>query len=115
MPKPGKNKKSCELYKQRGRLEINKKAKAERNQKRIERFEKRKEEGKTYEYKPNPFDRKSKNKGEVRRYWKERRKRASKNVDRRTPFQKLTSLLRKTQNALDKEERIRKLSKDKSA
>lgn len=87
-----------------GRLEINKKLKQERNEKRIEHFKLRREEGKAYEYKPNPFDRNSEDRKERRKYWKEHNRRAVKNVDHKLPLQKFTSLMRRTQNEIDKRE-----------
>lgn len=48
--KIGRNKAQCKAYKDSGRREQNKRAKQAKNQKRIERFAKRKEEGKTYTY-----------------------------------------------------------------
>ena len=50
MAKPGNNKKRCEKYKQRGALERNKALKQERNEKRIAKFAKRREEGRCYVY-----------------------------------------------------------------
>ena len=50
MSKPGAHKKKYDAYKNSGRKEINKKERAAKNQRRIDRFAKRKEEGKTYEY-----------------------------------------------------------------
>lgn len=45
----------CKAYKMRGQREINKAIKQERHKKRMERFAKRKEEGKSYVYQPNPY------------------------------------------------------------
>ena len=50
MAKPGNNKKRCEKYKQRGALEKNKALRQERNEKRIAKFAKRREEGTCYVY-----------------------------------------------------------------
>lgn len=50
MSKPGAHKKKYDAYKNSGRKEINKKERAAKNQRRIDRFAKRKEEGKAYEY-----------------------------------------------------------------
>jgi hypothetical protein len=102
--KAGKNKARCQKYKERGRREINKKLKAERNEKRIEKFRKRREEGKTYEYKANPYDKNE----DKKKYWRERKRRAEKNVDRRLPLQKWTSEMRLLQNQVDKENALRK-------
>lgn len=48
--KIGSNKKSCEKYRNSGHREENKAAKQKRHEKRMTRFAKRKEEGKTYVY-----------------------------------------------------------------
>lgn len=48
--KIGRNKAQCKAYKDSGRREQNKRNKQMRDQKRRERFAKRKEEGKTYMY-----------------------------------------------------------------
>lgn len=50
MSKIGKNKKRCEKYKASGNRERNKILKQERHKKRMERFAKRREEGKNYVY-----------------------------------------------------------------
>lgn len=52
MSKVGRNKKWCENYKKSGKREENKRVKQQRDEKRRERFAKRKEEGKTYKYDP---------------------------------------------------------------
>ena len=96
MAKNGKNKKRCERYRLSGHREQNKHLKQERHKKRMERFAKRRGEGKNYEYKPIPYE-----KGTME-YNREVRERAAKNVDRRTDFQKKTSIMRKLQNELDK-------------
>lgn len=58
MSKPNKRHgEKCKEYKAAGRREINKAIKQERHKKRMEMFAKRKEEGKVYEYEPNPYDR----------------------------------------------------------
>lgn len=44
MAKPGKKKRSCEKYKNENHLDKNKQLKEERNERRIERFRKRREE-----------------------------------------------------------------------
>lgn len=48
--KIGNKKKKCEKYKMQGRLEKNKELKQKRNEKRIEKFRRRREEGKAYVY-----------------------------------------------------------------
>lgn len=50
MSKIGSNKKACEKYRNSGHKEENKAAKQKRHEKRMERFTKRKEEGKSYTY-----------------------------------------------------------------
>ena len=107
--KKGRMQKWCEAYKQRNQRGVNKVKKQERAKKREERFEKRREEGKAYEYKPNPYNKDSENKIERRKYWKEKRKRSRKNVDHRLPLQKMTSIMRKVQNELDKQKAELKL------
>lgn len=58
MSKPNKrHNEKCKQYKTEGRREINKAIKQERHKKRMAMFAKRKEEGKAYEYEPNPYDR----------------------------------------------------------
>lgn len=52
MSKVGRNKKWCENYKKSGKREENKRVKQQRDEKRRERFAKRREEGKTYKYDP---------------------------------------------------------------
>lgn len=105
--KYGRNKKWCEHYKQTGQRERNKALKAERNEKRIERFKKRREEGKAYEYKPNPYDPSGKYK-EKKKYRAECAARAEKNVDRRDPISKWKSIMRIVQNEVNQEEEERK-------
>lgn len=105
--KYGRNKKWCEKYKQTGQRERNKSIKAERNQRRIAYFMKRREEGKAYEYQPNPFDPDG-SRREKKKYYAERRARAEKNVDRRDSVSKWRSIMRKTQNIVDAEEEARK-------
>lgn len=95
MAKPGKNKKRCEKYRQQGRREKNKEIKQERARKREERFRMRKEAGKGYTYKPNPYNPESEDKEERKAFALEQKKRSEKNVDRRLPLQKMTSVLAK--------------------
>lgn len=101
--KYGRNKKWCEHYKSIGQRERNKALKQERAKKREARFAKRREEGKTYQYKVNPFDENSPSFEERRKFAEEQRARAAKNVDRRDSVSQMKSLLRKVQNELDKE------------
>lgn len=87
MAKIGRNKKVCERYKLQGRRETNKAKKQERAKKREERFAKRREEGKAYTYKPIPYE------PGTREYREEKRIRASKNVDHRTEYQQVRSVM----------------------
>ncbi len=58
MSKPNKKHTEwCKNYKSRGQREINKAIKQERHKKRMAMFAKRRDEGKVYEYEPNPYDR----------------------------------------------------------
>jgi len=50
--KVGRNKEKCKKYNNSGTKEINKLARQERHKKRINRFERRRSEGKNYEYNP---------------------------------------------------------------
>lgn len=106
MSKIGRNKKRCEHYRLSGNLQTNKLLKQERNEKRITRFAARREAGKTYEYKPNPYADHSE------AHIRENEIRAMKNVDRRLPIQKLTSAMRKLDNMLAKERTDRKIAKE---
>lgn len=76
-----RNKEKCQAYKNAGRKAINKELKAKRHEKRMAKFAKRREDGKTYEYKPNPF------KEGTKKWREENQRRAEKNVDRRIPIQ----------------------------
>ncbi len=105
MPKPGKHKKTCERYKSQGRLEINKEKKAERDKRRIEKFRKRREAGKAYEYKPIPDEIKN----DKKMYYEELRSRAEKNQDRRLPLQKEISRMAKLERELAIQERQNRL------
>lgn len=62
---------------------------------REERMNKRREAGKTYTYKPNSFPKDS---GEYR---EEQWRRAHKNVSRKTPFARWTSIMAKLENQLE--------------
>lgn len=50
-----KHKERCQRYKQEGRKEKNKTKKQIKHEKRLKKFADRREQGKTYEYKPNPY------------------------------------------------------------
>ena len=108
MAKIGKNKKACEKYRQSGRKALNKIAKQERAKKREEHFAKRREEGKAYTYKPISFEE------GTREYWKERHKRAAKNVDHRTEYQRIKSLTAKLDNEIKAREAERKAAEKKN-
>ena len=101
----------CEKYKQSGRRIINKQEKAKRHEKRMQRFAKRREEGKTYKYTPNPY------KEGTKEYIKEKNKRASKNVNHSTPTEYFDSVMGKLRYKLSKErelERLAVLNKNKN-
>ena len=105
--KDGRMKIKCNAYRVAGRRQINKDLKAKKNLARIEHFAKRREEGKTYEYKPPKNN-------------KEKRERAKKNIDRRLPIQRWESLFGKleyqmNQEELAKKEKSLKAKKKKSA
>lgn len=106
MSKIGRNKKRCEKYRLSGNLQTNKLLKQERNEKRVAKFAARREAGKTYEYKANPY---SKTSGE---YIVEAERRSDKNRDKRLPLQKITSIMRKLDNQLATEVAKRKANKE---
>lgn len=110
MAKPGNknNKARCEKYKMQGRREINKKKKQEKHEQLMNKFKKRKEEGKTYSYKPISFPKNSKE------YIKEKNTRARKNTSHKTPLAKFTSIMRKLDNELMKQKELEKV-KEKEA
>ena len=108
MSKIGKNKKRCEHYRTSGNLHTNKLQKQERNEKLIDKFAARRAAGKRYEYTSNPYTKGSDE------YMEEARLRAEKNVDRRLPLQKLTSIMRKLNNQLAKEMSEMKLRKERN-
>jgi len=57
MSKPNKrHHEKCEKYKAQGRRETNKEIRKQRHEKRMQKFAKRREEGKAYTYEPNPFE-----------------------------------------------------------
>jgi len=122
MAKPNKNNKlRCERYKAQGRREINKKKKAERNEKRIAKFAKRREEGKAYEYvwlghEPEVIDGDPKSWRRHRDWEIEKAIRAGKNTDHKTPYARMVSNRRKLKNELDAEilaEKRKEAEKDK--
>lgn len=108
MAKPGNknNKARCEKYKQQGRREINKRKKQEKHKKLMDKFAKRKESGKTYEYKPNPYKKDSKE------YIREANIRAEKNKDKMLPISRFDSIMQKADNYLLKLKNEEKKLKD---
>lgn len=107
MSKIGRNKKRCEHYRTSGNLQTNKLLKQERNEKRIAKFAARCEAGKTYIYQANPYSKDS------IMYVREATRRAEKNIDRRLPLQKITSIMRKLNNQLAKEMAENKVKKER--
>ena len=73
---------------------------------REEKMNKRRETGKTYTYKPNPF------KKGTWEYRMEARKRAEKNVSHKTPFARWTSIMAKMENQLEAERKAAKEKKE---
>ena len=82
-------------------------SKITKHEKRMARFAKRREEGKAYEYNPNPFTKGTKE------YIQEERQRAEKNVSHKTPLQTMASIMKKLDNQLAKERMARKERLDK--
>ena len=78
---------------------------------REEKLNKRRDAGKTYSYKPNPYEQ------GTDEWRKENRIRASKNISRKTPYAKWTSDMAKLENQLAKEraERAEKIKNKKAA
>ena len=110
MPKPGTNKERCKRYTASGHREANKQRRQERAKKRAEYFAKRREEGKGYEYTPNPFNPETQRK----KYYTEVRSRSDKNADRRDDVSKWRSVMRKVDNEIhraeeDEKKKFRKL------
>ena len=102
----------CEKYKQTGRRLINKEKKAEKHKKLMEKFAKRKEEGKAYEYEPNPYKKGSKE------YIAEANKRARKNTDHKTPIANFDSVMQHAENyvnQLKQEEKMKSYSSKTSS
>ena len=100
MAKPGTNKERCKRYTASGHREANKTRRQENDKKRTARFAKRREEGKAYEWKPNPFDPER----QKRQYVEEVRIRAEKNGDRRDNVSKWRSVMRRLNNEIAAEE-----------
>ena len=100
MAKPGTNKERCKRYTASGHREANKTRRQENDKKRTARFAKRREEGKAYEWKPNPFDPET----QRRKHVEEARIRAEKNGDRRDNVSKWRSVMRRLNNEIAAEE-----------
>ncbi len=75
---------------------------------REQKMNKRKEEGKTFTYKPNPF------REGTREYFEEQLKRSQKNVSHKTYFSKIRSLEAKLDNMIFKEKMKKKKEKEES-
>ena len=73
---------------------------------REEKMNKRREAGKTYTYKSNPFPKDS------YEYREEQWNRARKNVSHKTPFAKWTSVMAKLENQLEAEKKVAKEKKE---
>ena len=73
---------------------------------REEKMNNRREAGKTYKYKPNPF---SKGSDEYR---EEQWNRAHKNISHKTPVARWTSIMAKLDNQLEAEKKIAKDKKE---
>ena len=73
---------------------------------REEKMNKRREAGKTYKYKPNPFPKGSDE------YYDEQWNRAHKNVSHKTSVAKWTSIMAKLDNQLEAEKKIAKDKKE---
>lgn len=69
---------------------------------REEKMNKRREKGLTYKYKPNPF------KKGTEEYLNEEWERKHKNVSKKLPFARWTSIMRKLENQLEEERRVGK-------
>ncbi len=98
----------CEKYKQTGRRLINKQKKAEKHKKLMEKFAKRREEGKSYEYEPNPYKKGSKE------YISEANERARKNENHKLPISNFDSAMQHAENYVNQlklEEKMKSKSK----
>lgn len=124
MPKPGKHTGRYNQYRNSGNKERNKKARAVKNEKRIERFKKRREEGKCYKYDPARAKAKLTDAGyDIHsEYYRDNELAIRKEIyggDHRTEISKRTSALRKLDNLLAAKKAEEKIKdgqgKDKSA
>ena len=73
---------------------------------REEKMNKRREAGKTYKYKPNPFPKGSDE------YYEEQWDRSHKNVSHKTSFARWTSIMAKLENQLEAERKAAKEKKE---
>ena len=109
MAKPGKMKKKCEKYRNQGRKEANKELRAKRHEAHMKKFADRREAGKTYKYKPNPYK-----EGTVE-YNREVLERAEKNRSKRTEFNMMKSIMRKLQNEINAQKKAAKAAESSTA
>lgn len=109
MAKKGKMKKACEKYRMSGHKQENKKLRRERHKKRLEKFAKRKECGKTYEYKKNPYKRGT----DEYVIEKESRKEKHINSGTKTEVQRFVSTMKMLDNWIKKEDEKLKDRKEK--
>lgn len=124
MARKGENKKRCEKYRLSGHLDSNKRLRAKRHEKRMARFAKRKEEGKTYTYNRAKTNEKINevfgNGFTEKKFCQENRAEISRELftsnrdsgkAKHTHYAKYTSAMRKLQNWIDAEKNAEKLRK----
>lgn len=102
MAKQGKEKKSCEKYKLEGHYEKNKQLKKERNEKRIEKFRKRREK-----LEQNMYDMSQKNNDSINNDATQ----STRFVDE---FSKMRSIFAKLKNEIDAEKKAEKNETEKN-
>lgn len=110
MARKGGNKKRCERYKLSGHKEENKMKRQKRHEKRMARFAQRKADGKSYEYKPIPFAKDSKE------YNKEaliRMNKMEESMSHKTDYQRVRSAMDILKKEM--EQRDRQLKKEMKA
>lgn len=95
--KHGKHKEWCKNYKASGQREVNKVKKQERHEKQLAYFAKRREEGKTYTYQKNPYEKDS------RAWLTERAKRADKTYKDSNEYRHYAKVFGRLQRDLDRE------------
>ena len=95
--KHGKHKEWCKNYKASGQREVNKVKKQERHEKHLAYFAKRREEGKTYTYQKNPYEKDS------REWLTERAKRAEKEHRDSNEYRHYAKVFGRLQRDLDRE------------